>query len=93
MTMVKISGCLYYSIYLLCFVMKLAGMICLLDRLLEILQIVQRNLQIGQIGRLDGTCSLLEYLHGSEGLLEAVLQFIVCIKQRPYFHCWLACMV
>ena len=35
--------------------MKLAGMICKLDQFLENLQIVQCNLQIGRIGRLDGT--------------------------------------
>ena len=38
---------LKYIINLLCFVMKLASIICKLDRFLEILQIVQRNLQIG----------------------------------------------
>ena len=35
--------------------MKSAGRIRKLDRILEISQIVQCNLQIGQIGRLDGT--------------------------------------
>ena len=35
------------SLYLLCYVMKLDGMICKLDRFLENLQIVQCNLQIG----------------------------------------------
>ena len=34
------------SLYLLCYVMKLAGMICKLDRFLENLQRVQCNLQI-----------------------------------------------
>ena len=55
MTVVKISECFHYIINLLCYVAKLVGMICKLDRFLENLQIVQRNLQIGQIGRLDGT--------------------------------------
>ena len=45
--MVKISDCFYNVINLLCFVMKLAGMICKLDRFLENWQIVQCNLQIG----------------------------------------------
>ena len=44
--MVKISDC-FHVINLLCFVMKLAGMICKLDRFLENWQIVQCNLQIG----------------------------------------------
>ena len=59
--MVKISGCFHYNI-MLCYVMKLAGMICKLDRFLENLQIVQCNLQIGQIGRLEGTSALFLYL-------------------------------
>ena len=54
MTMVKISDGFYNIINLLCYVMKLAGMICKLDRFLENWQIGQCNLQIGQIGRLDG---------------------------------------
>ena len=58
MTMIKISDCFHYIINLLCYVMKLPGMICKLDRFLENLQIVQCNLQIGQIGRLDGTLTL-----------------------------------
>ena len=33
--MVKISDCFYNLLILLCFVMKLAGMICKLDRFLE----------------------------------------------------------
>ena len=45
--MVKISDCFHYIITLLCYVMKLAGMIGKLDRFLEILQIVQCNLQTG----------------------------------------------
>ena len=49
MTMIKISDYLHYIIHVLCFVMKLASMICQLDRLLENLQIVQRNLQIGRL--------------------------------------------
>ena len=44
--MVTISDC-FHVINLLCFVMKLAGMICKLDRFLENWQIVQCNLQIG----------------------------------------------
>ena len=49
------SDCFYDIINLLCFVMKLAGMICKLDRFLENWQIVQcefagqsTNWQIGQ---------------------------------------------
>ena len=49
-----ISDCFHYIINL-CYVMKSAGRIRKLDRILEISQIVQCNLQIGQIGRLDGT--------------------------------------
>ena len=56
MTMVKISDFFYYIINLLCFALKLVGMICKLDRFLENLQIELCNLQIGEIGRLDGTC-------------------------------------
>ena len=43
--------------------MKLAGMICKLDRFLENLQIVQCNLQIGQVGRLNGTviCTIPQF--------------------------------
>ena len=55
MTVVKISDCFYNVNNSLCFVMKLAGMICKLDKFLENWQIVKCNLQIGQIGRLDGT--------------------------------------
>ena len=71
MTMVKISDYFHYIITLLCYVMKLAGMICKLDRFLEICRLCsafcklagkstqstnwQIGLQIGQIGRLDGT--------------------------------------
>ena len=56
MTMVKISDCFHYIINLLCYiVMKSAGRIRKLDRFLENLQIVQCNLRIGQIGRLDRT--------------------------------------
>ena len=40
---------LHYSFVMLC------NEISWHDRLLENMQIVQRNLQIGQIGRLDGT--------------------------------------
>ena len=70
MTMVKISDCFHYIITLLCYVMEMAGMTCKLDRFLEIgrlcsticklagqssnWQIGLANLQIGQIGRLDG---------------------------------------
>ena len=36
MTMVKISDCFHYIITLLCYVLKMAGMICKLDRFLEI---------------------------------------------------------
>ena len=49
MTMVIISDCFHYIINLLCYVMKLAGMICKLDRFLENLQIVQFSLQIGRL--------------------------------------------
>ena len=55
MTMVKISDCFYNVINLLYFAMKLAAIICKLDRFLENWQLVQCNLQIGQIGRLGGT--------------------------------------
>ena len=55
MTRVKISDCFYNVIDLLCFAMKLGAIVCKLDRFLENWQIVQCNLQIGQIGRLDGT--------------------------------------
>ena len=70
MTMVKISDCFHYIINLLCYVMKSAGRILKLDRCLEVCrscsaicklagqstnwQIGLTNLQIGQIGRLDG---------------------------------------
>ena len=46
MTRVKISDC-FYVINLLCFAMKLAAIVCKLDRFLENWQIVQCNLQIG----------------------------------------------
>ena len=36
MAMVKISDCFHYIITSICYVMKLAGMICKLDRFLEI---------------------------------------------------------
>ena len=52
--MVNISDCFYCIINLLCSVMKLAVMICKSNRFLEILLIMQCNLQIGKIGKLDG---------------------------------------
>ena len=65
MTMVKILACFYNVINLSCFAMKLAAMICKLDRFLENWQIVQCNLQIGQISRLVGTytCVGTFFLH------------------------------
>ena len=45
MSMVKMPDYFHYIINSLCIVMKLAGVTCKLDRFLEILQIVQRNLQ------------------------------------------------
>ena len=67
MTMVKISDCFHYIITLLCYVMKLAGMICKLDRFLEICRLCSAICKLAdwpgqfanwpdwQIGRLDGT--------------------------------------
>ena len=44
MTMVKISDCFHYIITLLCYVMKLAGMICKIKQVSANLQIVELNL-------------------------------------------------
>ena len=72
--MVNISDCFYYIINLLCSVMKLAVMICKSNGFLENLKIVQCNLQIGQIGRLDGAVpstihrhSILFYIYTCKG--------------------------
>ena len=73
MTMVKISDCFHYIINLLRYVMKLAGMICKLDRFLENLQIVQYKL-----------ARLADW---TEHIYVCVRTFVrQCVSQLRYVH-------
>ena len=79
MTMVKISDCFYNVINLLCFAMKLAAMICKLDRFLENWQIVQCNLQIGW-----PIYQLADWQIGWNIYMTAGLRFLVCLQEAGW---------